>query len=374
MIQSRLTAVGRIFLGLAALFYAAAITSQSGLLLLLIGLIAGCLLANWFYSRNVLKGLLVEPPKGEFISEGSSPQRPWRIANKGKRDAEQVDFISAAGRLLRLKMLLGGKETSAIPELVYTRRGVYPHDELRLATSAPFGLIRSTRKLQHTGEIVVYPRIYEAPMPAVSGLDMLAGGKLTGNRRVTSGAHFAGVRTWQPGDPIRQIHWKSSARGPDLMVKTFDEELAGRVAVIISCDGARGEVVDDCVRAAGSVIMTALQGGHQVAVWNAGNENFQNIPPFSDGSEVLHDLARFEPKPVRWETVVDKIPRRSAVALVSARLRPPEEDFLRQLSLKHRRCTVYLPAGTDGNSERDCAFHFDAEKIWAASREGEVAA
>lgn len=375
MIQSRLTTVGNIFLALLALFYAAAITSQSSLLLLLIGLIGGCLLANWFYSRNVLKGLEVQAPRGEFICERSSPQQPWRVSNKGKRDAEQVEIHCAAGRIFRLKVLIGGESTTLLPELVFTRRGVYPNEELRLTTAAPFGLIRSTRRLDQAGEVVVYPRVYEAPLPAVSGLDMMAGGKLTGNRRVTSGAHFAGVRAWQPGDPIRQIHWKSSARGPDLMVKTFDEELAGRVAVIIHCHGATADLVDDCVRAAGSIILAALQSGHQVAVWNLVKKAFQNVPPFSDGSEVLHDLARFEPLPIQeWDLVMEKLPRRSAVALAGAAAGEEESLFLRECSLRNRKTSLYVPMGSNVTSGADQVFHFDSKKLWSAGRECEVPA
>ena len=72
MIQSRLTTVGKIFLSLIVLFYAAAVTSQSGLLLFFIGLIGGSLLANWFYARNVLQGLVVQAPAQAFLSEGAA--------------------------------------------------------------------------------------------------------------------------------------------------------------------------------------------------------------------------------------------------------------------------------------------------------------
>ena len=371
MIQSRLTSIGKMFLCLAALFYAAAVTSQSGLLLLLIGLIGGCLFANWFYSRNALQGLVVEPPRAEFIPEGSSPSHPWRITNKGKRVAEQVDLLSPAGRVLRIQMLRGDMAGSFTPELAYQSRGVYENRFLQLVTSAPFGLIRSVRRLDLPGETVVHPQIYEAIVPSVSGLDMMAGGKLSGNRRVTSGAHFAGVRQWQPGDPIRQIHWKSSARGPDLMVKTFDEELAGRLAFIISCDGATPELVDDCVRAAGSLMMAALQAGHQVYLWNFSSENFQPLPPFSDGTDLLHALARFQPEVItHWDLLAEKLPRKSAAALVAAALGDGERTFLRETSFKHRKTSLYLPAGVEPGAEADFQFHFDSGKIWAGAESG----
>ena len=376
MIQSRLTSTGKIFFSLVVLFYAAAVTSQSGLLLFLIGVIGGCLLANWFYARNVLQGLEVEAPSHVFISEGSGSDQPWKITNRGKRVAEQVDLFSAAGRLFRIRALSAKVSTRILPELTYTRRGVYPHDGLKLVTSAPFGLVVATRKLQLAGEVVVYPKIYEPPPLPVAGSDMVAGGKLTGKRRVASGTHFAGVRLWQPGDPFKQIHWKSSARGQDLMVKTFEEELSGRLAVVLNCAGSDTALVDDCVRAAGSLLMTALDAGHMASLWDPTRQSFVSLPPFADGGELLYALARFEPVPIRdWTMLAAQVPRKSAVALVTSTVGQGERIFLSELSRAGRRPVVYHPADLDpGILPSDQVYQFEASRMWAASFDRGVAA
>lgn len=374
MIQSRLTKVGGIFLALVFLFYAAAITSQSGLLLLFVGLIGGCILANWFYSRDVLKGLSVQAPGESFISEGSSPELPWRVTNHGKRVAEQVDLASPSGRIFRLHLLSSGQAAAFLPELSYARRGIYPNRNLRLFTAAPFGLVSSTRALDLPGELVVYPRLYQTPIPPVSGLEMMAGGKLTGNRRVSSGAHFAGVRVWQPGDPIKQIHWKSSARGGDLMVKTFDEELAGRLAVILVCEPCHAAHADDAARAAGSLMFTALEAGHQVDFWDADSNAFIPIPPFSDGGQMLHALARYQPAAVRdWRALAEKLPRKAAVALVAADFGADQRSFLAGLSRRGRKTSLYLPASLAAQVAGEGLFRFTGSTISAAPAERAVA-
>ena len=361
MIQSRLTTVGKIFLSLIVLFYGAAVTSQSGLLLFFIGLIGGSLLANWFYARNVLQGLVVQAPAQAFLSEGAASGLPWKIINKGKRVAEQVDLFAASGRVFRIRVLSSGAAASPVPELAYARRGVYPNRELKLVTAAPFGLIQATRHLDLPGEVVVHPRIYEAAVPPVGGLDLMTGGKVSGKRRVASGANFAGVRLWQPGDPFKQIHWKSSARGQDLMVKTFEEELSGRLAVVLSCDGAATDQVDNCVRAAGSLLMTALEAGHQAAFWDPETNQFVVLPPFADGGDLLLALARYEPKPIRnWQEVAAKLPRKSTVALVATAARGGERSFLEALGHARRSSALYLPADASPASvESDQVFRFD---------------
>ena len=46
-------------------------------------------------------------------------------------------------------------------------------------------------------------------------------------------SHAAGVRDYQPGDPLNRIHWKSSARKDRFMVKEFDQDPQGDVWILL---------------------------------------------------------------------------------------------------------------------------------------------
>jgi uncharacterized protein (DUF58 family) len=150
----------------------------------------------------------------------------------------------------------------------------------------------------------------------------MVGGKHRGARRVASGTQFAGIRPWQAGDPFKQIHWASSAKGLGLMVKTYDEELAGRLAVLID-GGHTGDrrAADACVRAAGSLLFAALDAGHHAEWLALGAGGATLVPPFSDGHEVLEALARLPVTPGgltpgHLQEAYERVSARSAIVLV----------------------------------------------------------
>src|SRR6476620_6726973 len=91
MVKTRLTKLGKIFLVLMLLFYGAAVTSQSGLLLLLIGLIGGCFAVNWTFSRRNVANLILTAPKNVYLVEGSSLTQPWILENHFSKHIEMIE-------------------------------------------------------------------------------------------------------------------------------------------------------------------------------------------------------------------------------------------------------------------------------------------
>ncbi len=346
----RLTDQGKLLVFLCGVLYLASLTSQSGLLLLPIGLLLGCLGVNFFMARRALRQLELEVPSEVHTAEGEPVSDPWKIHNRGASRAGFVSAESSAGVLFRHASLGPRSSATVLPTLVGARRGVYPHQEIRLASTFPFGLVKAFRKVQLTGELVVHPALYDVAAPKAAGLDPVVGGKHSGNRKTASGAEFAGVRPLQGGDPLKNIHWKASSKGQGLMVKTFQEELSGRVAFILD-HGHTGDAksLDDCLRAAGSLMFAALDEGHHVEWIDVVDPAPVLFPPFSDGQELLDRLARIEVKAdclseplVR--AAVGNIFRRSGVCFVLTSLTPAVENVVHELVAQHRVVTVYLPA------------------------------
>ena len=200
----------------------------------------------------------------------------------------------------------------------------------------------------------MHPALYETASPLAAGYDQMVGGKHKGHRRSTSGSSFAGVRPWQPGDPLKQIHWKSSSKGQGLMVKTFDEELSGRVAVIADC-GSSGNpnTLDDCLRAAGSLIFAALDAGHHVEWLDLGRMEARVIPPFADGNDILDALARIELDPDslasgRLEHALELVSHKSAICLVLTQVYAETAIQIEKLITQRRRVSLYLPVHATG--------------------------
>ncbi|KAF0177068.1 MAG: hypothetical protein FD161_2683 [Limisphaerales bacterium] len=346
----RITPAGWVFLGLVALLYGASITSQSGLLLAPAGIILGCFAVNLVSAWRAVRRLEVIAPGTAHVVEGQRLNQPWQVRNAGKFPVAFIAAESAASRLFKLPQLAAGEDASVVPELQFHRRGVFAHDRLRLATAFPFGLVKVARRLALAGEVVVHPAVYPVSAPRAAGFDVMVGGKFRGHRQTGAGDQFSGVRPHQAGDSLRQIHWASSAKGLGLMVKVFDEELSGRVAVVLDC-GSSGDakVFDDAVRAAGSLVFAALDAGHHVEWLDLAVLEPDLIPPFADGHEILDRLARLpiEPRSVdreRLRGAFERLSVKSAVHLVLTQASPAASEAVAELRRRGRSVSVYLPA------------------------------
>ncbi len=115
-------------------------------------------------------------------------------------------------------------------------RGIFTLGPVQVASGDPFGLFRMQRKLPISGTVVVYPAIIE--LTSFSPLQgELPGGNIRGQRTQVTTPNAAGVRDYQPGDAMSRIHWLSSARRRQLMVKEFDLDPLSDVWLILDLDG-----------------------------------------------------------------------------------------------------------------------------------------
>ena len=291
----RPTRHGYLLLALLGFFYLASVTSQSGLLLTIMGVVLACFVLNWVRARQTLRAIQVSALPATTATEGQPVTEPWQFLNRSRQWAGVVRVQSPAGLLCQAGPFAPGEAVPAPLLARFARRGVYPLGRCWLECHHPFGLVTSTRALVLPGEIIVYPAVYPCDPPRAAGFDMMVGGKHKGRRRVASGIHFAGIRPMLAGDSWRQIHWKSSAKGQGMMVKTFDEELSGRVTLLLgpATPGQTGWF-DDAVRAAGSLMFAALDDGDHVEWRYLGDQHHHLLTPFSDANELLESLARLE--------------------------------------------------------------------------------
>ena len=345
MVRRRITPIGKLFLGLMFLFYVASVTSQSGLLLLLIGLLGGCFVVTWSFSTRTVKYIRVTPPQEVYLVEGGTPTQPWRFENTSTKHAEILEVLHENKVLFRLPVVKTKESVSLIPGIVYKKRGVYPNAQVTLSCAAPYGLLRATRQLQLPGEVVVFPKVYSVDSPASAGMDSIAGGRFRGGRRVNTGTQFAGVRAWQSGDSFKQIHWKSTARRSELMVKSFEEELGGRVSLIIDCALEDAAHLDNAVRAAASIGVATLQDGHHLEFIDLTDQPTLRLLPFNDESEFLERLARYAPPDKSTALDIQDLWRKSSVALVGTRWQPWWEELIIQAEHHRRSIHIYLPQG-----------------------------
>jgi uncharacterized protein (DUF58 family) len=101
------------------------------------------------------------------------------------------------------------------------RRGRFTLGPITMTSGDPFGLFQMQRKLTPTSHLVVYPMTVDIDRFALP-IGILPGGEALRRRTHHVTANAAGVREYAPGDSFNRIHWKSTARRDQLIVKEFE--------------------------------------------------------------------------------------------------------------------------------------------------------
>lgn len=162
------------------------------------------------------------------VSVGDVFEERYEVTNDGRFTTLWVEVSNAtnlpraAGS--RLLTRVGGRQTRSYRARTWiTRRGRFTLGPTTLTTGDPFGLFRATRTFPAQGSLVAFPSMFHIEsFPYLPGL--LQGGRVISRKALDITAHASSVREYAPGDPLRRIHWPSTARRGELMVKEFDRD------------------------------------------------------------------------------------------------------------------------------------------------------
>jgi uncharacterized protein (DUF58 family) len=141
------------------------------------------------------------------------------------------------------------------------RRGVHKVGPLEVVVSDSFGLVRSSTVAAGLVEVTVFPRIDEIePVPFTVGHDPLAG-SLQPHALGRAGDDFYALRPYVVGDDLRQIHWPSTARHDELLVRQQEQPWQGRTTVVLDVRRAAhsAESLEVAVSAAASIVYANSQ-------------------------------------------------------------------------------------------------------------------
>ena len=207
------------------------------------------------------------------------------------------------GRLGAVECRLRGHGRAAVGELSLGRppRGRYILSEARLELGDHLGLESVSRPLEAGVAVVVHPGLVE-----LRGLFSDAGRFGGDGRRFLLrrpvGFDFHSVREYEQGESLRRVHWPTTARRGQLMVKELEDAPRDAAVVLLDCDpaGSAGEPpessFDAAVRAAGSLLRAYAARGRRVALVTTGSEPavVDVAAPAGDFRSVLDALAAVE--------------------------------------------------------------------------------
>ena len=267
------------------------------------------------------------------------------------RLGEQRHGLRRNGRRLSLRYVLEG-----LP------RGRYAFEDVRVEIADPFGLESVSVPLPAPGALLVYPRLVRLErLFSESGAHAHDGRRLLLRRH--SGFELHGVREYEQGESLRRVHWRSTARRGQLMVKELEDAPRDEIAVLLDADASAvvGESFDMQVRAAGSILESYVRRGRRaVLVVNSERRDVQQVhSPAADWRRSLELLAAAEPtgRGSLGRLLAEHdgpAARALELAVVTARLEPGLVDRLVQRALSRRKVSlVYVnPASFNGAPRR----------------------
>lgn len=189
-----------------------------------------------------------------------TPASTARTATPGLTARAAGPVATVAVPLVRLRP---GRTTAVSYPVPTRRRGVVQVGPLEVSRRDPLGLVAVVRRYGDPVTVWVRPRVH--PIQAVPvGLSRSMDGRVD---RVPQGSiTFAALREYVVGDDLRQVHWRTSARVGELMVREHVDTSLPRMVVLLDdraaahAPGAGGEsTFEAACEAAASVLVAALR-------------------------------------------------------------------------------------------------------------------
>jgi uncharacterized protein (DUF58 family) len=116
------------------------------------------------------------------------------------------------------------------------RRGKYVVGPLHVRVADAFGLVRLGRLVALPGTLVVTPAITVLPRAAFGG-SWLSDGGTRAKAAAAAGEDDVVPRAYRDGDELRRVHWRSTARYGELMVRREEQQWRNRVVLFLDTRG-----------------------------------------------------------------------------------------------------------------------------------------
>ncbi len=221
------------------------------------------------------------------------------------------------------------------------QRGYYHFGPTRLRSGDIFGLFPAELQVETRDYLIVLPRLVDLPdlgLPA----ERPFGEAKSGSRIFEDPSRVVGVRDYRPGDPLKRIDWKATARRQELQSRVYEPSSSLHLLVALNVntlaavwEGYDPVLLERAITVAGSVARWAEE--HRYAVGLIANSSYPgadrplSILPGRDPDQltrILEALAMVSPFTIApledvLEEAVRRLPMGATVAAVAGFLTEP---------------------------------------------------
>lgn len=238
------------YLAIMAVLVTGSMLGHSNTLLMVFSLMCGPFVLNGWIVFIMLRRVSVQRSVPESVGAGETFNVQLTLTNHRRRFSSRLmrleDRVSngheeLSGRVLFFRVPVQESRTTAY-RVRLLQRGRYKFGPVLVSSRFPFGLGERGRFFEEHSEVLVHPQIGEispAWWQSVIGQDRVID-QSRANRGLLDD-EFRQIREYRPGDAIRRIHWRTSARADELMVREFEENRDEDAALLVDLCGDGGD-------------------------------------------------------------------------------------------------------------------------------------
>lgn len=248
-VSSRLTREGLQFAFILLFIVLAAILQSINLLVLIAGAFLAIFVIQWRLTTRTLSDINVH----RLIPSSIQARRVFSVQlvleNPRRRlgswllmihdhlvPSETPLGLGAPGHgiTMMLNRLLPKQTKSLHYECQLPVRGSYCFSAPLLTTRFPFSLMRGSRSLPLSQKILIHPTQGTLDQSWRDALRLPEQGKIQRQSSAAGGdGEFFGLRDYRSGDSIRYVHWRTSAKRGELVIRQFEREESQAMSLIL---------------------------------------------------------------------------------------------------------------------------------------------
>jgi len=289
----------------------------------------------------------LHPPR---VHAGSPSRVEVRVENMGRRRSPLLSLHDAVSGTRGARLMVGPLDPAESARAAYRlpteRRGILTVGPLDVELTDPFGLTHVSMTASGASELTVYPHIDElSPLPLTSGNDPLAGAEHP-NSLGRGGEDFYALRDYVVGDDLRRVHWPSTARHDELMVRQDELPWQGRGTVVLDVRSSTNTAESlELVISAGASIVAAGSGRQDLvrlvttdgadSGFAAGHAHVEAIMEHLASIEATNDSS--------FQRVLDRLTRSAAggaLVIVVSLVSPADLDRMARLRRRFGSLTI----------------------------------
>jgi uncharacterized protein (DUF58 family) len=242
-----ITTQGWYYLFVVLFIVGGAIMREVNMLVILSGMLFGPLLLHWRLTISSLENLSfrrkfnnptmagVETRMEILLENHHRRWGAWFVQVHDRIRLVNQDSAAVASEIQLAVPFVFGRSVAKIPfTWDIAQRGIYEMGPLYIESRFPFGLIRARRTLRERESIIVCPqlgqltpqwrRVIESDQHGLSG---------SFSRQGRSEGDYYAMRQWRSGDSTRWIHWRTTARLGELMVRQYEQQRDRAVGIVL---------------------------------------------------------------------------------------------------------------------------------------------